>query len=118
MTVTLSCETADSHTVLEAARAAMPADPASRFLRPAAAQELTARQRPLVPLLMALLDCTVVTAKAIDDNAWDEGTALAASLVDELIQQCDAIRSAIDNASHAHDVNNWSLPSMTGKELV
>lgn len=118
MPITLECEAADSHAVLEAARAAMPTDSASRFLRPAAARELTERQRPLVPLLMALLDSATATAQAINDNAWDEGAPLAASLADELAAQCKAITDAIANARAAHSARGWSLPSMTGKELV
>ena len=81
-------------------------------------QQLTDRQRPLVPTLADLLDNAQATAKAIDDNAWDEGVPLDAEQADELLRYCDAIRAAIDNARCAHDVNNWSLPSMTNKELV
>ena len=81
-------------------------------------QQLTDRQRPLVPTLADLLDNAQATAKAIDDNAWDEGIPLNAEQADELLRYCDAIKAAIDNARCAHDVNNWSLPSMTNKELV
>jgi len=118
MPTTLECQAADSHAVLEAARAAMPTDSTSRFLRPAAARELTERQRPLIPLLMALLDSATATAQAINDNAHDEGAPISASLADELIQQCDAISGAIRNARNAASTRGWSLPSMTGKELV
>lgn len=82
------------------------------------AQQLTERQRPLVPTLTDLLDNAQATAQAIDDNAWDEGVPLNAEQADELLRRCDAIKAAIDNARCAHNVNNWSLPSMTGKEFV
>lgn len=114
----IECETGDSHRVLEVARAAMPADAAQRYLRGHVVERISLRQRPLIPLLMALLDSAEAVAKAIDDNAWDEGRPVDKSLCEEIANQSYRVGAAITNACHAHDTSNWSLPSMSGKELV
>lgn len=114
----ITCEAAMSDAVLQAARAAMPADPATHFLLPQALRQLPTKQRPLLPLLMALLDAAEAVGKAIDDNAWDDGAPIDRALAEELANQSYRVGAVITNASTAHNVNNWSLPSMTGKELV
>lgn len=114
----VNCEAAMSDAVLQAARAAMPADPATHFLLPHAIRQLPAKQLPLVPLLMALLDAAEAVAKAIDDNAWDDGAPINRSLAEELANQAYRLGAVVTNASTAHDASNWSLPSMSGKELV
>lgn len=118
MPTTLECDAAASDAVLQAARAAMPADPAAMFLRPDAITQLAIKQQPLIPLLMALLDAARATASAIADNAWDDSLPLSQSLADELAQQCRAIADDLINATQCPDASSWSLPSMTGKELV
>lgn len=116
--MTIHCEAAMSDRVLQAARAAMPNDPASHFLLPHTIRQLSTKQQPLVPLLMALLDSAQATAKAIADNAWDDSLPVAQSLVNELAEQCRAIANDISNATECPDSSDWNLPSMTGKELV
>lgn len=111
-----TCESAISADVLGAARLAAAAH-ASR-LQPLAIQRLPEKQRPLVPLLMALLDATEAVSRAIDDNAWDDGAPLDRQMAEELANQAYRLGAVICNASQAHDTRNWSLPSMTGKELV
>lgn len=118
MTATLQCEAAMSDAVLQAARAAMPADPATHYLLPQAMRQLAIKQQPLVPLLMALLDSAQATAKAIADNAWDDSLPLTQSLADELAKQCKAIASDVANATECPDATGWNMPSMSGKELV
>ena len=113
-----TCEAAMSAAVLTAARAAVPADAATRFHLPRPVHQLPEKQRPLIPLLMALLDSAEAVAKAIDDNAWDDGAAIDRQMAEPLANQAYRIGAAITNASHAHDARDWSLPSMTGKELV
>lgn len=115
---TIECEAAMSDAVLQAARAALPADPAAHFLLPHAIRQLPTKQLPLVPLLMALLDSAEAVAKAIDDNAWDDGAPIDRSLAEELANQAYRLGAVITNASSAHDTSNWNLPSMSGKELV
>lgn len=113
---TPTCESAISADVLEAARLAAAAH--SSRLQPLVIQQLPEKQRPLLPLLMALLDSAESVARAIDDNAWDDGTPLDRQMAEELANQAYRLGAAITNASHAHDAGNWSLPSMTSKELV
>ncbi|MEB3169074.1 MAG: hypothetical protein VKK97_10135 [Synechococcaceae cyanobacterium] len=114
----ITCDGAISDQILAAARDSMPADPARWFADRKAIEALPEKQRPLLPLLMALLDSAEAVAKAIDDNAWDEGRPVDKSLCEEIAGQAQSIGAAIINACHAHDTSNWSLPSMTGKELV
>lgn len=114
---TIECEAAMSDAVLQAARAAMPTDPASHFLLPHAIRQLPTKQLPLVPLLMALLDSCEAVAKAIDDNAWDDSSPISRSLAEELANQAYRLGAVITNASSAVGAE-WGLPSMTGKELV
>lgn len=111
-----TCEAAISADVLEAARLAAAAH--SARLQPPAIQRLSEKQRPLMPLLMALLDSAEAVARAIDDNAWDDGSPVDRAMAEGLANQAYRLGAVIANASSAHDANSWSLPSMTGKELV
>jgi len=117
MSTALECEAVMSDAVLQAARAAMPADAAARFQLPDAVR-LATKQQPLIPLLMALIDAAHVTARAVGDNAWDDSLPLPKELADELARQCRAIADDLVNATQCPDASAWSLPSMTGKELV
>lgn len=94
-----TCESAISADVLDAARLAAAAH-ASR-LQPLAVQRLPEKQRPLAPLLMALLDSLEAVAKAIDDNAWDDGAPLDRQMAEELANQAYRIGDVITNASQA-----------------
>lgn len=118
MTATLECDAVMSAQVLRAARAALPADAATRFHMPQSVRQLPAKQAPLVPLLMALLDAAEAVAKAIDDNAWDDGQPLPQALAEDLAGQACRIAAAAQNSSQRAAAGAWSLPSMTGKELV
>ena len=73
--------------------------------------------QPLLPLLVGLLDAAQVTAAAAADNAWDDCAPLDLQLATGLAKQCRAIAADIENAAAATSAG-WSLPSMTGKELV
>lgn len=118
MTAPIECAAAMSQQVLNAARAAMPADPARHFPDPSVITRMPEKQRPLLPLLMALIDSAEAVAKAIDDNAWDDGAPVDRAMTEDLANQAYRIGAVITNASSAHDASAWSLPSMTGKELV
>lgn len=115
---TITCDAAMSDDVLQAARAAMPADPARWFADSTVISRLPAKQQPLLPLLMALLDSAEAVAKAIDDNAWDDGAPVDRGMAEDLANQAYRLGAVISNASSAHDTRNWTLPSMSGKELV
>lgn len=116
--MTLSCDAAMSNDVLHAARSAMPSDPARWFADPTVITNLHEKQRPLVPLLMALIDASESVAKAIDDNAWDDSHPVDRRLAEELANQAYRLGAVIVNASSAYDGRTYRLPSMTGKELV
>lgn len=115
---TIECDAAMSDAVLQAARAAMPADPAKHFLLPHAIRQLPAKQQPLVPLLMALLDAAEAVAKAVDDNAWDDSQPLERSMAEEIANQAYRIGACMSNSTQCAGAGAWSLPSMTHKELV
>lgn len=115
---TITCDAAMSDDVLQAARAAMPADPAAHYLQPHAIRRLSDKQRPLVPLLMALLDAAQATAQAIADNSWDDSCPLERSLAEEMANQAYKLGADVINATQCPDASEWSMPSMTGKELV
>lgn len=112
---TMTCDAAMSDDVLQAARKAL--EPHLRWPE-AQWRNLPEKQRPLIPLLMALLDSTQAVAKAITDNAFDDSAPLGHSLVDDLAKQARFISDDILGAAQAPANEGWSLPSMTGKELV
>jgi hypothetical protein len=114
----LECQTAMSDLVLQAARQAMPADPASQFADPTVITRLPLKHRPLVPLAMALLDALEAVVKAIDDNAWDSSAPLPRALADGLAAQSYRLGGVISNAASAPPSTGYGMPSMTGKELV
>lgn len=118
MTQAIACEAAMSDDVLQAARNAMPADPARWFADPTTITRLPKKQQPLLPLLIALLDSAEAVAKAIDDNAWDDGAPVDRAMAEGLANQAYRLGAVVTNASSAHDASSWSLPSMSGKELV
>lgn len=93
----LECDTAVSDLVLQAARAAIPAHVDSLMPLPYCGE----LNRPLLPLLVGLLDATKVTAEAVADNAWDSAQPLDAELAEELVSLADQIQLAVANATQA-----------------
>lgn len=117
---TLGCDSALSDAVLQAARACMPGD-AGSLPGPDWRQLGTscgAKNAPLVLLLEALIDATAAVASAIADNAWDDSCPLPRDHAEALANACYRIGAEITNATQCPDGRAWSLPSMTGKELV
>ena len=114
----LSCEAAISDEILNAARDAMPSDPAHWFADRKDIDALPEKQRPLIPFLMALIDATERTARAINDNAWDDLAPLERSLIKGLTDQLETIKDVINGAGDPPIAHEYNLPSMTGKELV
>ena len=113
MSTTLECDGALSDLILQAARAAIPAHVDSLLTVP----DVGPRNQPLLPLLLGLLDAAQVTASAVADNAWDSSRPLDRKLVADLAKQCCRIALALESATDPA-IEGWSLPSMTGKELV
>jgi hypothetical protein len=91
----LECPAVLSDLILQAARQAIPARVESLVILP----DLSERNGPLMPLLVGLLDAVQTTAKAIADNAWDEGQRLDDQLAYDLAGQCRAIAQDIENAA-------------------
>jgi hypothetical protein len=110
----MSCQTVLSDLVLQAARQAIPAD----YQRLITLPPSSAKNQPLLPLLVALIDAAQRTAKGVADNAWDDCLPLDQQLARDLARQCRAIAADLENAAQAPDRQAWSLPSMTGKELI
>jgi hypothetical protein len=118
-TSAFECDGALSDLILQAARAAVPADHQIVSL-----PDVGPLNQSLLPLLVGLIDAAAVTAAAIHDNAWDSGRPLDRQLSIDLAKQCNGIAGWLVNARYAQqsaastDTHGWSLPSMTGKELV
>ena len=117
-TPAMECDAALSDRVLQAARAAVPADAARYFADAMRLSSAGPRNEPLLPLLIALLDATKTVAAAVADNAWDECRPIDRQLTTDLARQAQAIAADITNASDCPNAAGWSLPSMSGKELV
>jgi hypothetical protein len=98
-TPSLECDGALSDLILQAARAAIPANVERLITLPASG----ARNQPLLPLLVGLLDAAQATAKAVADNAWDDCLPLDRQLATDLAKQCRAIAADIENASQCPD---------------
>jgi hypothetical protein len=93
----LSCPGALSDLILQAARQALPAhvDSLIRF------SDCGERNRPLMPLLVGLIDAAKVTASAVADNAWDAGQAVPKDLADDLLADLRFISQQIQAANNA-----------------
>lgn len=110
----LECDAAFSDMVLQAARQALPENADSLGYSSSSGT----KNAPLMPLLVALMDATGTVANAVADNAWDDCQPIAAQLADDLARQARRIADDLINATQCPDAAGWSLPSMTGKELV
>jgi hypothetical protein len=75
----LECDGALSDLILQAARQALPAHVDSLL------PDVGARNQPLMPLLVGLIDAVKVTASAVADNAWDSGQAVPKELAADLL---------------------------------
>ncbi len=114
MTKALECEGALSDLVLQAARAAIPSNAERLITLP----ECGRLNQPLLPLLVALLDAAKTVAAAVADNAWDDCQPIDKQLAVELSQQATSVARDITNATECPDSSGWSLPSMTGSDLL
>ena len=100
----MNCQTVVSDLILQAARQAVPSDVERLMLLP----DCGARNKPLMPLLVGLVEALQVTAKAVADNAWDESHPLDSRLAEKLYQQCAAIGADIRNATQCPDARTWA----------
>ena len=108
-------ESAQSIAVLAAARAAIAANPDPDAGRDW--QGCGVKNPPLLNLLDSLIGAAQPVANAIADNCWDDCLPIPAAgakrLADDLHRMADTILAAA-----APNATEWSLPSMTNKELV
>ena len=109
----IKCDGALSDLILQAARQAIPKHVGQLITLP----DVGRSNQPLLPLLVGLLDAAAVTAAAINDNALDSGRPLDCQLSIDMAKQCRGIAGSLESAAST-DTHGWSLPSMTGKELV
>ena len=93
----LSCPGALSNLILQAARQALPAHVDSLIQLPDCGE----RNRPLLPLLVGLIDAAKVTASALADNAWDAGPALPKGMADALLDELKIVYRHIRSAQDA-----------------
>ena len=73
---------------------------------------------PLLTLLDMLVGAMEPVAAAIADNAWDDCLPVPAAGAKGLAEALHKIADTITAAAATPDAAGWSLPSMTGKELV
>jgi hypothetical protein len=92
----LECDAALSDLILQAARAAIHAHVDSLLTLPDCGE----RNRPLMPLLVGLIDAAKTTAGAINDNAWDSGQAVpkdtAAGLLADLRECIQFVKTSTE----------------------
>jgi hypothetical protein len=93
----LECPGALSDLILQAARQALPANPQQLIRLPDCGE----RNRPLMPLLVGLIDAVKVTASAVADNAWDSGQSPPADLIVDLLIELEHCASALRRSQEA-----------------
>jgi hypothetical protein len=91
MSTPLECPGALSDLILQAARQALPKHVDSLIELPDCGE----RNRPLMPLLVGLIDAVKVTAGAVADNAWDAGQPPPADLIVGLLIELEHCASAL-----------------------
>jgi hypothetical protein len=91
----MNCQDVISELILNAARAAVPADAEQLMLLP----ECGPRNKPLMPLLIGLVEALKVTAAAVADNAMDENCPIESLLVFELNGSLGTAGSALARAA-------------------
>ena len=96
MSTHLECPGALSDLILQAARQALPKHTDSLLTLPDCGE----RNRPLMPLLVGLIDAAKVTASAVADNAWEDGQPppgeLIVGMIADLQQMLTALRRSLD----------------------
>ena len=95
--IKLECDGALSDLVLQAARAAIP----ERVESLITLEDSGHLNRPLMPLLVGLIDAAKTTANAIADNAWDSGRPMPKELAADLIGDLRTAMQSIQQATEA-----------------
>jgi hypothetical protein len=93
----MHCQEYISAAILEAARAAVPTDVERLLLLP----DCGPRNKPLIPLLVGLVEALKVTSAAVADNAWDEGCPVDFRLELQLRTALQAAAFSLSDATTA-----------------
>ena len=117
-TATLEADAVLSDAVLQAARQIVSSHPFSVYAGSNPWAGCGSKNPPLLTLLDQLIGAMEPVASAIADNAWDDCLPVPADGAKRLADALHRVADAISTAAAAPDRNEWSLPSMTGKELV
>jgi hypothetical protein len=112
-----TCEGALSDAVLQAARQAVADFPGNPYAEDPW-RHCGPRNQPLLVLLDQLIGACEPVAAAIADNCWDDCLPIPADGAKGLADALHRIADTLTAAAAAPDAAGWSLPSMTGKELV
>ena len=99
----ITCDALLSQQVLDAARAAIPADAAEQFH----ISHAGLKNNPLLLQLLVLLDGAKAVASAVADNAWDDCHPVPADIADELQKLAIRIGNEIDTATKSPDRSCW-----------
>ena len=114
MTKPIECDAALSDLVLQAARAAMPADLDGCYGdRGAWLNVAGEKQRPLLALLDCLIDAATAVASAISDNAWDDSRPVPSLTASALADEAREIGYRLISASQCTTEPSFELPSFT-----
>jgi hypothetical protein len=116
----VAAEGALSDEILQAARAIVERHAAigSTYAPGAGWHNCGVKNPPLLTLLDHMIGACEPVASAISDNAWDDSLPVPADGAKQLAEALHRIADVITTAAAAPDSTSWSLPSMTGKELV
>jgi hypothetical protein len=115
---TITAEGALSDAVLHAARVVVEQHPYTVYPCGDPWAGSGAKNPPLLTLLDQLIGAMEPVAAAIADNARDDCLPIPAAGAKGLAEALHKIADTITAAAAAPDAASWSLPSMTGKELV
>lgn len=117
MTITVECEGALADAVLQAARAAVASYPWPAYtVNPW--KGCGVKNPPLLTLLDQLIGAAEPVAAAIADNCWDDSLPIPGAMARGMAEALHHLADTITAAAAAPNRADWSLPSMSGKELV
>lgn len=117
MSTTIECEGALDDAVLQAARQAVANYPGNPYGRNPWAG-CGVKNPPLLTLLDGLIGAAEPVAAAIADNCCDDSLSIPVASAKDMAERLHRLADTITAAAATPDAAGWSLPSMTGKELV
>jgi len=82
---------------------------------------MSIKNQPLFIQLSQMVDAAEPIAAAIADNAWDDAMPIPAEVADALAIRLRRMAGSLAAAACVPtraEMDGWSMPSMSGKELV